>query len=65
MCKNCHGEREQRSLRQHSGLKLKEETSEVLDLEQRFLCMVLKLRHCGSYLGSFEMWCWREMENIS
>jgi hypothetical protein len=30
--------------------------------------MVLKIRHCKTdkkYLKSFEMWCWRRMEEIN
>jgi hypothetical protein len=50
---------------QRDGLKLKEETSKMLHLEHSFFCMVLKRGHCGRYLGSFETWCCRRMENIS
>jgi len=62
MCKYCHGKssilQEQRSFRQHIGLTFNEETSKMLHLEHSCLCVVLKLRHCGRYLGSCEMWCW-------
>jgi hypothetical protein len=57
-----------KTLHQQIGLKFKEETSKVLQLVRSF-CMVLKLgtfrKEGRKYLESFEMWCWRMMEEIS
>jgi hypothetical protein len=49
------------------GLKFREETKVVLQLQQSFYgAETWTLRKVDQkYVESFEMWCWRRMEKIS
>jgi hypothetical protein len=55
------------SFHQQIGLKFKEETSEVLHLDHSIVwcCNLDTSEGYQKCLQSFEMWCWRRMENIS